>query len=76
MSSDTVLDVRNLCTYFFLRRGTVKAVDGVTFNLGRGEVLGLVGEFGLWQERDCALPHAPAAKGWRAHRRRQGAAGR
>ena len=46
MSSDTVLDVRNLCTYFFLRRGTVKAVDGVTFNLGRGEVLGLVGESG------------------------------
>jgi oligopeptide/dipeptide ABC transporter ATP-binding protein len=46
MSPETVLDVRNLCTYFFLRRGTVKAVDGVSFSLRRGEVLGLVGESG------------------------------
>ena len=41
MSSETVLEVRNLCTHFFLRRGTVKAVDGVTFELRRGEVLSL-----------------------------------
>ena len=46
MSSETVLEVRNLCTHFFLRRGIVKAVDGVTFDLRRGEVLGLVGESG------------------------------
>jgi oligopeptide/dipeptide ABC transporter ATP-binding protein len=44
--SDTVLDVRDLKTYFFLRRGIVKAVDGVSFSLRRGEVLGLVGESG------------------------------
>src|ERR671920_501082 len=44
--SDTVLDVRDLRTYFFLRRGVVKAVDGVSFSLRRGEVLGLVGESG------------------------------
>ena len=33
MSSDNVLEVRNLVTYFFLRRGVVKAVDGVSFDL-------------------------------------------
>jgi len=46
MSSDNVLEVRDLVTYFFLRRGVVKAVDGVSFDLKRGEVLGLVGESG------------------------------
>ena len=44
--SDTVLDVRDLHTHFFLRRGVIKAVDGVSFSLKRGEVLGLVGESG------------------------------
>ena len=44
--SDTVLEVRDLQTHFFLRRGVVKAVDGVSFSLRRGEVLGLVGESG------------------------------
>ena len=42
----TVLEVRDLHTHFFLRRGVVKAVDGVSFTLRRGEVLGLVGESG------------------------------
>jgi oligopeptide/dipeptide ABC transporter ATP-binding protein len=46
MSKDNVLEVRDLVTYFFLRRGVVKAVDGVSFDLKRGEVLGLVGESG------------------------------
>ncbi|MBL6618082.1 MAG: ABC transporter ATP-binding protein [Reyranella sp.] len=45
-SGDTVLEVRDLHTHFFLRRGVVKAVDGVSFSLKRGEVLGLVGESG------------------------------
>ena len=44
--SDTVLEVRDLATWFHLRRGVVKAVDGVSFSLRRGEVLGLVGESG------------------------------
>ena len=31
MSDDLVLDVRDLKTHLFLRRGTVKAVDGISF---------------------------------------------
>lgn len=46
MNDDPVLDVRDLHTHLFLRRGTIKAVDGVSFSLRRGEVLGLVGESG------------------------------
>ncbi len=41
-----LLEVRNLRTYFFTEDGVVKAVDGVDFTVGRGEVLGLVGESG------------------------------
>jgi oligopeptide/dipeptide ABC transporter ATP-binding protein len=44
--SGIILEVRDLRTHFFLRRGVVKAVDGVSFALHRGEVLGLVGESG------------------------------
>lgn len=46
MTGDIVLEVRDLHTHFFLRRGVAKAVDGVSFSLRRGEVLGLVGESG------------------------------
>ncbi len=41
-----VLSVANLRTHFFTRAGVVKSVDGVTFDVARGEVMGLVGESG------------------------------
>jgi len=41
-----VLEVRNLATHFMTRAGVVKAVDGVSLSVARGEVLGLVGESG------------------------------
>lgn len=46
-SADNLLvEIKNLKTYFHLDEGTVKAVDGATFNIYRGETLGVVGESG------------------------------
>src|SRR5262245_52605309 len=42
----SVLDVSDLQTYFYTRGGLVKAVDGVSFSLRRGELLAIVGESG------------------------------
>ena len=40
------LDVTNLQTHFITKNGIARAVDGVSFTVGKGEVMGLVGESG------------------------------
>ena len=45
-TSNVILEVEDLHTYFFNRGSTVKAVDGVSFFLRQGETLGIVGESG------------------------------
>lgn len=43
---DVILQVKDLKTYFNTDAGVVKAVNGVSYNLKKGEILGLVGESG------------------------------
>jgi ABC-type microcin C transport system duplicated ATPase subunit YejF len=45
-SREPLVQVRELCTWFEDGGATVKAVDDVSFDINRGEILGLVGESG------------------------------
>ena len=50
---DILLRVEGLKTYFFSRDAVLKAVDGVSFTVRRGEAVGLVGESGCGKTMTC-----------------------
>ncbi len=56
MSNTTLLDVHNLTTSFYTQDGIVKAVDGVSYNVARGETIALVGESGCGKTVSALYP--------------------
>ena len=44
--NNNIVEFDNVCTYFFTDIGTVKAVDGVSFNIPKSKTVGVVGESG------------------------------
>ena len=44
--NETILEIKNLKAYYKILKGEVKAVDDISLEIRRGEILGLAGESG------------------------------
>jgi len=53
MMAEPILEVQNLCTHLPTKRGLVRAVDGVSFSVRPGEIVGVVGESGCGKSTLC-----------------------
>ena len=65
MSESPILEIEDLVVEFATEDGAVRAVDGLSLSIGAREIVGLVGESGLRQERDgarAARPRTVAAR--------------
>lgn len=60
MSDNAFVHVRDLRVVFRRDGQTINAVNGVSFEVQKGEVMALIGESGFRQERDPAGADAPA----------------
>ena len=47
------LEIKDLTIHYITRSGTVRAVNNVSFSIGKGETLGLVGETGAGKTAPC-----------------------
>ena len=64
-----LLEIHDLCTYFSSPHGTVRAVDGVSFELEQGQTLGIVGESGCGKTvlSLSIMRLIPSPPGWIEH---------
>lgn len=53
--TEKLLEIKHLKQHFFTQKGTVKAVDDLSFDIYKGETLGLVGESGAVNQRRAAV---------------------
>ena len=58
-NAENLLEIQGLRTHFFTQDGTVKAVDGVTYEIKYGQTLGVVGESGCGKSITALSDHAP-----------------
>ena len=69
----SLLEVKDLKTYFYTDAGCAKAVDGVSFSLDKGKVLGIVGESGCGKSDGPVNPcarHQREYAGYKENRNR------
>lgn len=65
-----IVEIEDLHTCFFTDNGTVQSVNGVSFNIPKNKIVGVVGESGCGKERNLSFDHAVGAGAAGTGRRR------